>query len=278
MIVSQPTKFHIWDKDVRWDTKRLLCWCCSLHPTWGNAFFFFPFGAAKIAKTILLFLEGALQHCPHRPSMSTCAWGKCFISNYHWQHDDSHSSFCCCLSESKNKRESKKETLIKSNSFFCRRYLHLKRRNDHYAWTFSFFWSDCICNHLFSWWAFFEALLVATRVIVVLIIVVAIIVMAVVAIALVALVIVMVILVMVPVVGTMATSAWRLSHFLLLWLFPFLELVKDTGRFFSSLALLKKAMIQRGFVGSTNLNWCIFGCMRKICSAFSCTMGNAIIQ
>jgi hypothetical protein len=87
---------------------------------------------------------------------------------------------------------------------------------------------------------FLEVFLVVTRVIVASIIVVATVVLAFITIALVASVLATVLAMMMLVVQTMAGSNRKMSCFLLLQLFLFLELVKDTSHFVGSLALLKK--------------------------------------
>ncbi len=53
--------------------------------------------------------------------------------------------------------------------------------------------------------------------------------------------VVKVLVTMMPVVQTMAVSDRKMSFFFLLWLFLLLELIKDSGRFVGSLALLQKS-------------------------------------
>jgi hypothetical protein len=106
---------------------------------------------------------------------------------------------------------------------------------------------------------FLEVLLFAMRVVGASIIAMASVVLVFVAVALVALMVVTVLATMMPVVQTTAASDRKMSRFLLLWLFLFIELVKDTGHFVGNLALLKKATSQKGSMGivsfvSANLN------------------------
>jgi hypothetical protein len=53
MTISQQIKFSICNKDARWDTKRLLCWRCSLH---GSTLFLLPFWSSKGGKNVFIFL------------------------------------------------------------------------------------------------------------------------------------------------------------------------------------------------------------------------------
>jgi hypothetical protein len=190
--------------------------------------------------------------------MSTHAWGNCFVCDHQWQYDDLHCSFCCCLSKSKNRSKSKKGTLTKSHTIFWTKCLRSKRRNDHCAWPLPSFWSDHICDHLFSWidisWSPSCCNVVdccvdhcgGNRCV------------GVCCNHLDCMVIVMVLMTMVLVVQTMTASDRRMSCFLILWLFLFLELVKDTGRFVSSLALLKKGYKPKRVCGHC------FVCLRKV--------------
>ncbi len=84
------------------------------------------------------------HHCPR--NANTRVWGLHLACNHVVQHDGFHSS--CCLSKSKNKNKSAKETWNKINSFFGTNCRCLTKRTGHYSWPCcSFSWSDCACNH-----------------------------------------------------------------------------------------------------------------------------------
>jgi hypothetical protein len=53
MTISQTIKFPIWNKDTRWDTKMLLCWCNTLH---GSMFVLLPFWNKEGDKNGIAFL------------------------------------------------------------------------------------------------------------------------------------------------------------------------------------------------------------------------------
>jgi hypothetical protein len=84
---------------------------------------------------------------------------------------------------------------------------------------------------------------------------------------------------MLPVAWFTAAHERKMSHLLLYWLlFVLGDLLKNASCFVSRLTLLKKVMSLSGSVGivlfvSRNLNWCALGCVKKICSLFSCAMG-----
>ncbi len=210
--------------------------------------------------------------CPS--TKNTCAWGDCFACSYHWGHDDLYSSFCYCLSESKNKSVSKKETLTRSDSFFQTKCPRSKKRSCCCAWPHPSFWSDCISGHLcscrtFSWspslydeggWCNDHldgnyCVGICCNCIGCLIVLV-------------------VFKRMMPVVWTMAISNRKMSHLLLLWLLLLLELVKDTICFVGSLALLKKGndkkrVHEHRFVCFRKLELMRLWLHEKICSFFS---------
>jgi hypothetical protein len=51
MTISQIIKFPLWNKDTRWDTKMLLCWCNSLR---GSTLF--SFWSGEGGKNSMAFL------------------------------------------------------------------------------------------------------------------------------------------------------------------------------------------------------------------------------
>ncbi len=86
-----------------------------------------------------------------------------------------------------------------------------------------------------------------------------------------------------PVVQTTAAMTGRWTIFFSHGCFFYLSLSRTPATLSAVWHCLIKAMSQRGsmetilFV-SASLNWCTLGCARKISSAFSCTVGNSIIQ
>jgi hypothetical protein len=80
----------------------------------------------------------------------------------------------------------------------------------------------------------------ATRVIVASIVSMTVVMLLVIAIVLVASMVVAVLATMLPVAQIAAVRNGKMSRFLLFWLFFFLDLLKDSGRFIGSLTLLKK--------------------------------------
>jgi hypothetical protein len=128
-------------------------------------------------------------------------------------------------------------------------------------------------------------LIIATRVIVSLIVLMTIVGPLVIAIVLVALKIVTLLAMMLPVAQITAASGRKMSRLLLFWLLLVLgNLLKNAGRFIGigSLTLLKKGDKPKRVHGHHlvclhKLKPIALACAKRICSLFSCAMGNSIV-
>jgi hypothetical protein len=92
-----------------------------------------------------------------------------------------------------------------------------------------------------------------------------------------ALLIVAVLAMMLPVAQFTAASNVKMSHLLLFWLFFLLDLVKDADHFIVSLTLLKKGDEPSGSMVTVLFVSPQTGCVKKICSLFSCAVGKSIV-
>jgi hypothetical protein len=162
------------------------------------------------------------------------------------------------LSKSNNRSTSKKETLIRSDSFFQTKYQCLKKRVVIVHDLVLLFEVIAFAINSLLVGLFLEVLLFATRVVVAWIVSIATIVLAFVVIASFVLMVVAVLATMMPVVRTMAARYRKMSCFLFLRLPLLLELVKDTGCFVSSLALHENGHEPKRVCGHR------FVCFRKL--------------
>ncbi len=226
MSISQQIKFPIWNKDAKWDTTRLLCWCCSLH---GITLFLFPFWGGKGGKDAITF----------------SGWWTCPLSSLsEYKYLGLRELLCLQLSletwwfaqlllllleqEQELKREQEGE-LDKEQLLFPYKVSGLKEEEwllctNHLSYCRTFFWSPTLCdmgchciNHLdgncpvgncHNCVSCFDGGCSSHG--------------------------------DNAVVWTMAASNMKMSCFCSLWLFLLLELIKGSSRFVCSLALLKK--------------------------------------
>ncbi len=237
----------------------------------GHLFYFSFLEQQRRQRRYSLFLDGGLVRCRHCPSTNTCAWGNCFACGHIGDMMICIAPFATAWTRARTGAWARSKPWQEATPF-SRQSVRAPRRGVVVVHELILL-LEVIVFVVVSLLVGLklEVLLFGTRGIIALIILMAAIVPAFIAIGWVTSMVVAVLGTMMPVVQSRLWATGRWAIFISFGCFFSLSFSRTLAAFLAVWHCSKKIMSQRGSVGtvlfaSTNLNWCAFGCARKISS------------